>query len=67
MSFTAPFMGALSVKMGSRWCILAGTLVLTLGLLLAIPAFSISYIAITVGGLVGKLYCTNFFFFCLGL
>ena len=54
------------MKMGSRWCILAGTLVLTLGLLLAIPAFSIFYMAITLGGLVGTLYTVTYLIIFLG-
>ena len=56
MFFTAPLMGALSVKIGSRKCVLGGAMITAVSLLLAIPAFSINYMAITLGGLVGELY-----------
>ncbi|MPC36251.1 Monocarboxylate transporter 13 [Portunus trituberculatus] len=52
----APVMGAMAVKIGPRRSILIGTLLITLGLLLAIPKLSIYYMAATVGSLVGEFF-----------
>ncbi|XP_045117040.1 monocarboxylate transporter 12-like isoform X2 [Portunus trituberculatus] len=55
----APVMGAMAVKIGPRRSILIGTLLITLGLLLAIPKLSIYYMAATVGSLVGIGICMS--------
>lgn len=49
----SPLMGAMSVKLGVRRTVLAGTFLTAFGLLLAIPSFSIYYMAVTLGGIVG--------------
>ncbi|XP_063882315.1 monocarboxylate transporter 12-like isoform X2 [Scylla paramamosain] len=54
-----PLMGAMAVKIGPRRSILTGTLLVTLGLLLAIPKLSIHYMAATLGGLVGIGICMS--------
>ncbi|XP_069188042.1 monocarboxylate transporter 2 isoform X1 [Procambarus clarkii] len=55
----SPVMGALTVAVGPRVCVLAGTLLAAGGLLLAVPAFSIFYMAFTLGGLVGTGLCMS--------
>ncbi|KAG0714631.1 Monocarboxylate transporter 12 [Chionoecetes opilio] len=49
----APVMGAMAVKVGPRKCVLTGALLVALGLILAVPALNIYYMAVTLGALVG--------------
>ncbi|XP_050715169.1 monocarboxylate transporter 2-like isoform X1 [Eriocheir sinensis] len=58
-SILSPFMGALTVKFGPRRCCLLGTVLIILGLLLAIPMFSILYMALTLGAIVGVGLCMS--------
>ena len=51
-------MGAMAVKIGPRLCILIGTLLITLGLLLAVFKLSIYYMGATLGALLGEFLHT---------
>ncbi|KAK7068807.1 hypothetical protein SK128_020427 [Halocaridina rubra] len=55
----SPAMGALTVLIGPRKCVIIGTLICVTGLLLAVPAFSITYFAFTLGALVGIGMCMS--------
>ncbi|XP_064083725.1 monocarboxylate transporter 2-like [Macrobrachium nipponense] len=53
----APAMGALTVIIGPRKCVVTGGLLCVAGFLLAVPAFNIPYLAATLGGVVGIGMC----------
>ncbi|XP_066944851.1 monocarboxylate transporter 12-like [Macrobrachium rosenbergii] len=53
----APAMGALTVIIGPRKCVVTGGLLCVAGFLLAVPAFNIPYLAVTLGGVVGIGMC----------
>ncbi|XP_068212747.1 monocarboxylate transporter 12-like [Palaemon carinicauda] len=53
----SPLMGALTVIIGPRKCIILGGLICAGSFLLAVPAFSIEYMAFTLGALFGAGMC----------
>lgn len=55
----AAVMGAFTVMVGPRACVIIGSLTVTAGLLAAVPAVSIVHIAFTLGALVGVGLCMS--------
>ncbi|XP_068212707.1 monocarboxylate transporter 2-like [Palaemon carinicauda] len=53
----APAMGALTLIVGPRKCVITGGILCVTGFLLAVPAYNIPYLAVTLGGVVGIGMC----------
>lgn len=60
-------MGAFTVMVGPRACVIIGSLTVTAGLLAAVPAVSIVHIAFTLGALVGMVWCCRIFWHYFGV